>query len=125
MPTHTPKILGNVDPLLQEKLALALNNRGREVNVLVGVSQQEAKRTLHKLRAMRAGLKQYQPEGSELQTLARNKFIRFHQDYERKNGPGKEYTVWMTIYATEDVRPSAAMAKAMEEYLRGERSTPF
>lgn len=125
MPTHTPKLLGNVEKLLQEKLQLALDNRGREVNVLVNIGQVEAKRTLHKLRAMRAGLKQYQPEGSELQTLAKNKFIRFYQDYKRSNGPGREYTVWMRIYATEDIRPSAAVAKSLEDFYAGRRSTPF
>lgn len=125
MSTHTPKLLGNVEKHLVEKLHLAMANRGREVNVLVGISQAEAARTLHKLRAMRAGLKQYQPEGSELQMLAKNKHIRFYQDYARKNGPGREYTVWMRVYAVEDLRPSAAMAKAFEDYQKGLRSTPF
>lgn len=125
MPTHAPKLLGNVEKLLQDKLQLALDNRGREVNVLVGVSQTEARQTLHKLRAMRAGLKLYQPEGSELQTLAKNKHIRFYQDYKRSNGPGREYTVWMRIYAIEQIRPSAAVAKSLEDWKNGLRSTPF
>ena len=125
MSTHAPKLLGNVEPLLQQKLKLALENRGKEVNVLVGITKEEADRTLHKLRAMRAGLKLYQPEGSELKMLATHKHIRFFKEYDPSKPIGLRHTVFMRIYAVESVRPSAAVAKSLEDFYAGRRSTPF
>jgi hypothetical protein len=125
MPIHAPLLFEKVDPLYKEKLLLALDNREREVNVKVGISKDEANHTLHQLRAMRAGLKLYQPEGSELQILARARLIRFYKEYDGKQPENRRHTVFMRIYATETQRPSELVAKAWEEYRAGRRSSPF
>ena len=96
MPTHTPKLLGNVEILLQNKLKESLAKREELVVVATGLSKAEADRTLHKLRAMRAGLKQYQPVGSELQLLAANKHIRFTKVYEPSKPDGRRPTLTPT-----------------------------
>lgn len=125
MPAHTPKILGNVEAKLQEKLKEALANREQAIVVVTGVSMEEADRTLHKLRAMRAGLKQYQPEGSELQVLAARKHIRFSKAYAAGLEAGKRHTVYIRIYAVEVQRPSDAVRQSLEDFYAGRRSTPF
>ncbi len=125
MSIHAPLLLEKVEPLYKEKLLLAMANRETEVNVRVGVSKKEADRTLHQLRAMRAGLKLYQREGSELQVLARARLIRFYKEYDGKLPEGQRHTVYMRIYATETKRPSDLVAEAWEEFRAGRRSTPF
>ena len=125
MPTHAPKLLGNVEKLLQEKLGEALTKREQLIVVKSGVSMEEANRTLHKLRAMRAGLKQYQPEGSELQVLAKNKHIRFFKEYKPSLPLGQRHMVMIRVYAVEVHRPSEAVRKSIEDYRNGLRSTPF
>ena len=121
----TPYLLANCDQLLRDKLALALANRESEVNVVIGVSKAEADLTLKKLRNMRAGLKLYQPEGSELQVLAKNKHIRFYKEYKPARPLGFRHIVFMKIYATENIRPSAAVDQRIEEFRKGLRSTPY
>lgn len=111
MPLHAPKLLEQVSPLLQTKLALAVANKGREVNVLVGCSKAEADSTLRKLRAMRSGLSLYQPEGSELRRLAEGNFIDFKKEYKPKEPHGKQHTVFMIVNSEETIRPSAIVGQ--------------
>lgn len=125
MSTHTPKLLGNVEVHLQEKLKEAMANREKEIIVVTGVSKQEADRTLHKLRAMRAGLKQYQLKGSELQVLAERNHIRFFKGYAATAPLDKRHTVCLRIYAVETTRPSDAVRQSLEDFYAGRRSTPF
>lgn len=125
MPTHTPKLLGNVEKLLQEKLQEALSNREKEITVVAGITMQEADRTMHKLRAMRAGLKQYQPVGSVMQVLAANKHIRFFKEYDAKLPVNHRHSVIIMIYGAEHGRPSDAVKQSLEDYYAGRRSTPF
>lgn len=125
MPTHTPKLLGNVEKLLQDKLKEALENREKKITVTAGISMAEADRTLHKLRAMRAGLKQYQPAGSELQMLAAHKHIRFYKEYEAGMPMDRRHSVFIRIFAVETTRPSDAVKKSLEDWKNGLRSTPF
>ena len=125
MPTHTPKLLGNVEVLLQNKLKESLAQREELVVVATGLSKAEADRTLHKLRAMRAGLKQYQPVGSELQLLASAKHIRFTKVYEPSKPDGRRHTVYIRTYAVEVARPSDAVTQSLKDFYAGLRSTPF
>lgn len=125
MPTHTPKLLGNVEKHLQDKLKESLASREKMIVVCRGVSMQEADRTLHKLRAMRAGLKQYQPEGSELQLLAAKRHIRFFKDYTAGWELNKRHTVYIRTYSVEVARPSDAVAQSLKDFYAGLRSTPF
>lgn len=125
MPLHAPLLLEKVEPLYREKLMLAMANREVGVNVKVGISKMEADHTLHQLRAMRAGLKRFQPEGSELQVLARARLIRFYKEYDSKLPEEQRHTVYMRVYATETKRPSDLVEEAWEEFRAGRRSTPF
>lgn len=125
MPTHTPKLLGNVEKLLQDKLQEALQKRETHVTVVAGVTMQEADRTMHKLRAMRAGLKQYQPVGSMLQVLAAHKHIRFYKHYDQKLQVNHRHSVTIHIYGAEHGRPSDAVKQSLEDFYAGRRSTPF
>lgn len=125
MPTHAPKLLGNVEILLQNKLKEALEKREEAIVVVTGVSMQEADRTLHKLRAMNAGLKQYQPKGSELQMLAERGHIKFSKAYAAGLEQGRRHTVYIRIYSVEVVRPSDAVKQSLADFYAGRRSTPF
>lgn len=123
--TTAPRLFANVDPLIKQKFELALANRGQEVNVLVGKGNDEAGAVMMKLAAMRIGLRKYQPEGSELHTLATGGFIKFGKEYDRKAAKGEQFTVYLVVYALADLRPSAAAAQAMADFEKGLRKTPF
>lgn len=121
-----PKLFENVDQLIKDKLALAMANRGREVNVLVGVSKVEADLMLRKLRNMQVGLRLPRSTApADLQAAANEQFMKFGKDYEPKAPTNTRFTVYMVVHSITDLRPSAAAAQAMADFEKGLRRTPF
>jgi hypothetical protein len=85
------------------------------------LNQKEARSTYIKLTAMRAGLRQFEPAGSELKEAAMTKRIHI-------SNPSVKHGELRKVMIKVDsrlLRPSEQAAQSLADFAAGLRSTPF
>lgn len=121
MPNSDAKPLGYYPQHYAKALERARITPDTWIVVEEELNYREARATYIKLTAMRAGLRQFEPAGSELKEAAMTKRIHI-------SNPSVKHGELRKVMIKVDsrlMRPSEVFAKALADFNAGLRSTPF
>ena len=120
MPRDSAKSLEKVDPLLREKMLLALSNPGATVVVAEDLSIKASEAMMHQLRAIKRGFLEFEPRESERYLAAQNKRLHFNREWARDKPGLRTVTIW---YAGRIMRPSEEAEIWMRNLINNRQSS--